>query len=107
LTTQTVNPAATATALVGTPNPSTSGQSVTFTATVTAVAPGAGTPAGTVTFMDETAGTTLGTMDLDANGLASIMVTDLTVGTHTIRATYAGNSNFATSNGSTTQTVNG
>ena len=41
-------------------NPSvTSGQSVTFTATVAAVSPGTGTPTGTVNFLDN--GTTIGT----------------------------------------------
>src|SRR5262249_22080024 len=47
--TQTVNAAATSTSVSSSLNPSTFGQSVTFTATVTANAPGAGTPTGTVT----------------------------------------------------------
>ena len=50
----TVTQAATSTSVVRSvgPNPSTSGQSVTFTATVSATAPGAGTPSGTVQFKD-------------------------------------------------------
>src|SRR5262249_46501195 len=48
----TVNPASTAVALAPSVNPAVIGQAVTFTATVAAVAPGAGTPTGTVTFME-------------------------------------------------------
>ena len=49
---QPVNPAATTTTVVLTPPPAApvTGQSATYTATVAAVLPGAGTPAGTVTF---------------------------------------------------------
>ena len=56
---QEVNPAATTTALTSSANPSVFGQSVTFTATVSVPGPGAGTPTGTVTFMD--GATALGT----------------------------------------------
>src|SRR5262249_22145799 len=48
----TVNRAATAAALASSLNPAVTGQALTFTATVTAVAPGAGAPTGTVTFQD-------------------------------------------------------
>src|SRR5205823_2240064 len=41
---QVVNKAATTTTLTSSPNPSVGGQAVTFTATVSIVAPGAGTP---------------------------------------------------------------
>ena len=47
--TVTVNRAATTVALASSVNPAVTGQAVTFTATVAAVAPGAGTPTGTVT----------------------------------------------------------
>src|SRR5207249_2096948 len=50
--TQTVNKATSAVALISSPNPSVFGQQVTFTATVTAVSPGSGTPTGTVTLKD-------------------------------------------------------
>ncbi|KOG43119.1 vegetative cell wall protein, partial [Streptomyces decoyicus] len=46
--TQTVNKAATSTTLTSSPDPSTFGQPVTFTATVAAVPPGVGTPTGSV-----------------------------------------------------------
>src|SRR5207249_12223372 len=49
-------------------SPSVYGQSVTFTATVTATAPGAGTPTGTATFKDGL--TTIGTGTL-AGGSAT------------------------------------
>src|SRR5262249_8153173 len=45
---QTVNQDATATDLISSANPSVSGESVIFAATVTAVAPGSGIPSGTV-----------------------------------------------------------
>ncbi|GDY51298.1 hypothetical protein SVIO_019210 [Streptomyces violaceusniger] len=47
--TQTVGKAATMTSVVSSPNPSTVSDPVTVTATVSPVAPGAGTPTGTVT----------------------------------------------------------
>src|SRR5262249_61095571 len=47
---QTVNPGNTTTTLTSTPNPSAFGQAVTLSATVSAVAPAPGVPAGTVTF---------------------------------------------------------
>ncbi|KJY40408.1 hypothetical protein VR41_15045, partial [Streptomyces sp. NRRL B-1568] len=50
--TQTVNQAATTTALISAPDPSVFGEAKTLTATVTATAPGAGTPTGTVSFFD-------------------------------------------------------
>src|SRR5204862_5129877 len=51
--TQTVSKANSSTALTSSFNPSVFGQSVTFTATVTAVSPGAGTPgSGSVIFKD-------------------------------------------------------
>src|SRR5262249_15863088 len=48
----TVTPAAPTVALGSSVTPAATGQAVTFTATVAAVAPGAGTPTGTVTFQD-------------------------------------------------------
>ena len=48
--TQKVNKAQTSTVVTSSANPSQSGQGVTFTATITPVAPGAGDPTGTVRF---------------------------------------------------------
>src|SRR5262249_618158 len=64
--TQTVTQAATSTAVTSSANPSVFGQSVTFTANVVAVAPGAGTATGSVTFKDGAA--TLGTGVLNGSG---------------------------------------
>ena len=50
--TETVNRAATRVGLASSVNPAVTGQAVTFTATVGALAPGAGTPTGTFTFQD-------------------------------------------------------
>lgn len=101
-TDQTVsNSFTTTTALVSAPNPSTVGQSVTFMATVSG---NSGTPSGTVTFNDSISGT-LGTATL-SNGVATLSTSSLVAGTHVITATYAGNSNYSGSSGTTTQTVN-
>ena len=83
----------TSTALVSSLNPSQFGQSVTFTATVTAQA--AGTPTGTVTFLD--GGATLGTGTLNASAQAAFTTASLAVGTHSIVAQYGGDSTFASS----------
>jgi hypothetical protein len=88
--TQTVNKASTTTALTSSPNPSSSGQSVTFTVTVT---PSLG-PTGTVEFFD--GGNSLGTVAL-SGGSASLTTAALAVGTHSITATYSGNTNFSSS----------
>ena len=86
--------------LTSSANPSRFGQSVTFTATVTVQAPGAGTASGTVTFKD--GATTLGTGTLTGAGIATFMTATLTVGHHNITAVYGGDASF---NGSTSTSV--
>jgi hypothetical protein len=93
--TQTVNAAASTTSLGSSLNPSIATQSVTFTAKVTVSAPGAGIPAGTITFKDGT--TTLGTATLDATGQAQFTTTTLSVATHSITAVYGGTTSYLTS----------
>ena len=101
---QTVNKASTTTTLTGSPNPSVYGQSVTFTATVSAVAPGTGSPSGTVTFYD--GATILGSGTLSA-GVATFTTSSLSVGSRVITAQYNGNANFNTSTSSVlNETVN-
>ena len=97
---QEVQKADTATALASSANPSKFGQSVTFTATVTVVAPGAGTPTGTVTFKD--GATTLGTGTLNGAGVATFTTAALAAGSHYITATFSGDGSF---NGSTSSVL--
>ena len=87
----------TATSLSSSPGVAVYGQPVTFAATVTPVAPGAGVPTGTVTF---SAGTVvLGTVSLDNSGNATFTTTaPLPVGTDSVSATYSGDGNFFASN---------
>ncbi|MES4892200.1 Ig-like domain repeat protein [Streptomyces sp. NPDC096012] len=95
----------TSTTLTAAPDPSVSGQTVTFTATVAPVPPAAGTPTGSVTFLfrDGTSATT----PLDADGTATTAhaYTDVTGSPHTVLALYSGDGDFSSSSGTTTQTV--
>jgi hypothetical protein len=84
----TVDRAPTSIVLISSLNPSTAGQSITFTATVTGPA-----PTGTVSFFD--GGTLLGSATL-AGGSASVTV-KLGVGQHPITAAYVGDANHAPS----------
>ena len=97
---QVVQKADTATALTSSVNPTVFGQSTTFTATVTSVAPGAGVPPGTVTFLD--GGVSIGTGSLNGSGVATFSTTALGVGNHTITASYGATSNYNGSTGSLT-----
>ena len=110
--TQTVNTDTTATAVTSSlPTGSVVGVPVTYTATVTA---GAGesaiSPGGTVTFADN--GTTIctATSPATASGGASTWTclepgASMTLGSHSIVATYAGDSNFGGSDNSATPFV--
>ncbi len=102
---QTVQRAETQTGVTSSLNPSEFGQAVTFTAQVSAVSPGAGTPGGTVQFSDS--GSDFGApQNLDGSGRASVPATGLTVGGHTITATYTpSGGNYNASAGSVSQTV--
>lgn len=92
-----VSAADTSTAVDGDPNPSVFSGPVGLTATVSPVAPGAGTPTGTVTFQSggvDIVGCTTRPM---TGGNASCSTSALTVGPHPITAIYAGDGNFDTS----------
>ena len=103
--TQVVNKDGSTTSVVSSINPSSFGQSVTFTATVAAAAPGSGTPTGTVTFYDGSS--KLGNGALNNSGVAVLTTSRLTAMTHTITAVYGGNANFTTSTSSAmSQVVN-
>ena len=87
--------AATTTAVTSSVNPSSVGQSVTFTATVTS---SAGTPTGTVQFKDN--GVNLGSpVTLNGSGVAQLTTATLAAGGHPITADYSGDGNFNTSTG--------
>jgi hypothetical protein len=101
--TQTVNQAKTSMTLASSGSPTTAGQPLTITATVSPLAPGTAAPVGTVTFKDGT--NTLATATLDPTGVATVSTSALSVGTHTITAGYSGSANFATSASSLSQVI--
>jgi hypothetical protein len=78
------------------------GQPIVLTATVGAVAPGAGTPTGTVTFTDGVAN--LGSASV-TGGQAAVTTAGLAVGTHNLSASYGGDGNFKASVASLAQTI--
>ena len=93
----------TTTTLTSSLNPSVSGQSVTFTATVAGA--GGQPPTGSVQFSVD--GTVAGTPVSLSGGSATYATTSLSVGPHTITAAYGGDgSNGASTSSALTQTVN-
>ena len=71
---------------------------MTLTAKVTAIAPGAGLPTGTVTFKD--GATTLGSgtlANVGGTATATFTTSSLSAGSHPITATYGGDASFLTS----------
>ncbi|MCW2768225.1 MAG: Ig-like domain repeat protein, partial [Nocardioides sp.] len=99
---QKVSRAQTSTVVTSSANPAQSGQGVTFTASVSPVAPGAGVPTGTVRFTVN--GANLGAPAPVVNGVAtSTTFASLSPGTYAIVATYSGDGNFVTSTGSLDQ----
>jgi YVTN family beta-propeller protein len=99
--TQEVGVASSSVALTSSLNPSRVSQSVTFTATVSATG---ATPTGTVTFLDGT--TALCSAVALSSGTASCSTPSLAAGSHTITASYSGNSSYGASSKTLTQTVN-
>jgi hypothetical protein len=87
--TLTISKASSVTVASVSPASTIPGQSVTLTANVSSTA---GTPTGTVTFMN--GATTLGTGTLAA-GVATFTTSSLAAGSYTVSAVYAGDSNFA------------
>ncbi len=92
---QVVSAQTTTTTLGASASASSYGQSVTFTATVTS---GLGTPAGTVSFFDGL--TQIGTGTLNGAGQAAVTLSTLGIGSHSITASYAGNSQYIGSSSS-------
>ena len=89
-----MNKANTSTTLTSSQNPSLSGQSVTFTATVSSAG-----ATGTVQFFD--GNRSLGTVAL-SGGTATFATATLSGGNHSIKAVYSGAGGF---NGSTSATL--
>ena len=101
----TVNKANTATTIgTVTPEPSVVGQAYTVNVTVTAVAPGAGTPSGSVTVSDGTGGAC--TIAFLSGGAGSCALTSTSSGAKTLTASYGGDSNFNGSSGTKGHQVN-
>ncbi|MBV6729282.1 beta strand repeat-containing protein [Nocardioides daeguensis] len=100
-----VNKAATRTTVTSSAPTSVFGQPVTLTATVGVLAPGAGSPSGTITFTD--GDTVLGSAPVSSatGGAASVTIDSLSVGQHAVVATYDGDDSFTGSNGSVAQKV--
>ena len=93
---QQVKKSKTGTSLVVSPNPAGRHASVTFTATVVAVAPGAGTPVGKVRFMVN--GHQYGALQTVTAGTSSWTFTwSLPAGTYKVRAVFVQGSGYKTS----------
>jgi uncharacterized protein (TIGR03437 family) len=103
----------TTTTVVASPQSSTYGQLLNFSATVTSEEPsdvpyrplGVSRPTGTVTFTDLTTPTTLASNVTLSAGVATFSVSTLGVGSHMIRAAYTPTGNFSASSGTVTVTV--
>ncbi|WP_024511771.1 Ig-like domain repeat protein [Bradyrhizobium sp. ARR65] len=93
------NPSSSSTALTSTPDPSSVGQSVTFTATVTG---SGGTPSGTVSFSFGDGVTATSSL---VAGVAAITHAYAAPGGFTVTVTYSGDVNFTTSSATRQQTV--
>ena len=89
--TLTITQSLTIGAITSSTNPALPGANVTFTMTVGAVAPGVGTPGGTVNFRID--GSIAGSGAL-VGGVATFSISTLALGSHTVAAEYAGDVNF-------------
>jgi len=89
--TLTITKSALSGTVVSSANPQLTGSNVTFTATVSAVAPGAGTATGTVNFRIDGSVIGVGTL---SGGVATFTTNGLAHGSHTVVAEYAGDLNF-------------
>ncbi len=109
-----INRGATSTALTSSSNPTVTGQSVTFSATVAPTSPATGTPTGSVTFAIN--GTGGGSVACDitgdtvplVSGSASCTISaglSAQFSTYAVSASYSGDANFKASSGNLTQTV--
>lgn len=93
----------TTTAIVSSPTGSISGQLVTFTATISPTHAAAGTPTGSVEFTE--GATILATVAVNGAGQAAFNINTLSVGGHTIVATFTGTGGWQGSNGNVVHVV--
>lgn len=93
----------TSTTVSSSSSPSSFGQSVTFTASVTASGGAPGVPTGSVSFKE--GATALATVPLDAAGHASFSTSALSIGSHTIMAEFTGTNGWLNSSGTVAQVV--
>ncbi|MEP7213310.1 MAG: Ig-like domain repeat protein [Acidobacteriota bacterium] len=97
---QTVNKANTTTGVISSANPVGTGVPVTFTTTVNAVAPGAGTRTGTATFF-RNGSPICSNVAINASGQATCQITFTIAGNYNITVQYSGDGNFNASSSST------
>jgi hypothetical protein len=82
------------------------GEQVTYTATVSPVSPGTGTPTGTVTFTGDAGTLCTTSLDDDASDQATCNTTYEAPGSDSVTATYNSDANYATSTSNTiTETI--
>jgi len=81
-----VQPVTSTTTLISSLNPSTAGQNVTFTATVTGASPAGGVTF-TVDSVDQTA------VPVGVSGGAAFSISSLSAATHSVNARYSGDTN--------------
>jgi subtilisin-like proprotein convertase family protein len=98
--TLTITQSLTSGAILSSANPALPGSNVTFTVTLNAVAPGAGTPSGIVDFRIDGSVAGSGTL---SGGVAMFTTNNLALGAHTVASEYAGNLNFVGVTNSLTQ----
>jgi hypothetical protein len=98
----TVSQCGTTETLTSSLNPALAGQSVTFTAQLSAAS---GTPTGAIQFLDGT--NLLSTQTVSGTGSATFSTNSLAVGSHTITANYQPTGTFGASTASLTQVIVG
>lgn len=100
---QVVNQASTTTSLTSSASPSTLNGSISLTANLSVVAPGAGTPTGTIAFQE--GANVFATSLVNSSGQATFSTASLSVGGHSLVASYSGDANFQPSSGTIVQQV--
>jgi Pro-kumamolisin, activation domain/Bacterial Ig-like domain (group 3) len=99
----TITPGVTTTTVTSSSGTAPLGQSVTFTATASPSLTGLPAPTGTMKFLIDSLAQ--GSPVAMTNGSAQFTTSSLAIGPHTIQAQYSGDSNYASSSGSVSETV--